>query len=293
MIIEYGFLDSPEDDVNQLKNNYKQFAKAVGDAVLLYIGYNDMEYVVKAGESLWSIAKKFDTTVGDIKKINNLKTNSLSIGQKLIIPKDKELDNYDTYIVKYGDTLYSIANNFKISIESIVSNNNLSNSNLSIGQILLIPKNDLVSDYIIYTIKPGDSLYKIANDNNANIDELIKLNNLTNNLLLIGQKIKIPKKLQNNEEVFIKYSVKPGDSLYSISNKYNIKIDEIKKINLLDNSNLNIGQELLIPINNIYIVKAGDTLSSIAQKYNLTIEQLKSKNNLIDDKLFINQSLKI
>ena len=88
MIIEYGFLDSTGDDVNQLKNNYIKFADAVVTAVSNYIDLPyelGNVYIVKKGDSLYSIAQKYNTTVDELKRKNNLNSNLLSIGQILII----------------------------------------------------------------------------------------------------------------------------------------------------------------------------------------------------------------
>ncbi|MDD6387811.1 MAG: LysM peptidoglycan-binding domain-containing protein [Bacilli bacterium] len=88
MIIEYGFLDSTGDDVNQLKNNYIKFADAVVTAVSNYIDLPyelGNVYIVKKGDSLYSIAQKYNTTVDELKRKNNLSSNLLSIGQILII----------------------------------------------------------------------------------------------------------------------------------------------------------------------------------------------------------------
>lgn len=162
IIVEYGFLDSKGDDVEQLKNNYQKYAKAVVDAVAEYIGIqvNDMYYTVQKGDSLYSIAKKFNTTVDALKDANNLNNNTLAINQILIIPS-KELENNDTYIVMSGDTLYKIANKFNTSINEIKSLNNLTSNILSIGQSLKIPTNNQ-EDYQIYTVVKGDNLYSIA-----------------------------------------------------------------------------------------------------------------------------------
>ena len=88
LTIEYGFLDGKGDDVNQLKENYQKYAEAVVRAVieylnLTYIPVNNNYYVVQSGDTLYSLAKKFNTTVDKLKELNNLVGNILSIGQIL------------------------------------------------------------------------------------------------------------------------------------------------------------------------------------------------------------------
>lgn len=158
---------------------------------------NENIYIVKSGDSLYSIAKRFNTTVDELKKINNLSSNNLSINQKLIIPNNKNNINNNnnivtenTYIVKSGDSLYRIAINFNTTVNELKRINNLSSNNLSIGQKLIIPSN---SSEIVYTVIKGDSLYQIARKFNTTVDEIKKLNNLSSNLLSIGQKLIIKK----------------------------------------------------------------------------------------------------
>ena len=193
--VEYGFLDSKGDDVNLLKNKWQNLAEAVVRAVTQYAGIpyniqdngnNSNTYTVVSGDSLWSIAKKFNTSVDELKKFNNLSSNLLSIGQVLMIPGN----NLDTisYIVKRGDTLYKIANNYSVSVSDIMKLNNLSSNLLSIGQELLIPSNE-VDKNITYVVQNGDTLYKIANKYNTTVNDLINKNGLNSTILSIGQSL--------------------------------------------------------------------------------------------------------
>ena len=136
LIVEYGFTDSNKDDVSQIKNNWEDLAEAVVKALAEYIGVpyvtsDNNYYVVKSGDTLWSIAKKYGTTVDSLKQINNLKSNLISVNQKLLIP-----NNY--YIVKKGDTLYSIAKKYNTTVNNLKTINNLKSDLLSIGQKLIV-----------------------------------------------------------------------------------------------------------------------------------------------------------
>ena len=195
LIIEYGFLDSKGDDVNQLKNNYKNYAEAVVKAVSEYLNIpyntdanysNGENYKVVSGDTLWSIAKKFDTTVNEIKRLNNLSNNLLKVGTTLIIPGGNNTDG--DYTVVSGDTLYSIARRNNISIDRLRELNNLTSDILRVGQVLKLKESN-VNRYIV---KTGDTLYSIANRFNTTVDTIKKLNNLTSNLLSIGSELLIP-----------------------------------------------------------------------------------------------------
>ena len=254
LLVEYGFLDSTGDDVSQLKNNYEELAEAVVKAVASYAGVpytsqTDEYYTVAKGDSLWSIANKFNTTVANLKSLNNLSSNLLQIGQKLKISATKVDQPNEYYTVKKGDTLYSIASSNNLTVQELKDLNNLTSNNLSIGQSLLIKKMPKENTNVTtYTVKSGDTLYSIAKKYNTTVNAITTLNNLTSNTLSIGQTLKIPTSTQNVTEQT--YTVKSGDTLYSIARKYNTTVSDLINRNNLKTSNLSIGQKLIIPNHN-------------------------------------------
>lgn len=147
-----------------------------------------LTYKVKQGDTLYTIALSNNTTVTELKNLNNLTSNTLSIGQTLLLPtKTMELSpDTTTYTVKSGDNLYTISRIYNVSVDDLKKANNLTTNILSIGQTLLIPT---PSKTTIYTVKSGDSLYSIARTYNTTVAELKKRNNLTTNILTIGQKL--------------------------------------------------------------------------------------------------------
>lgn len=302
VIVEYGFVDSTGDDVEQIKNNYEKYAEAVVKAVANYKGINYVAplggdfYTVTKGDTLWSIANKYGITVAELKKLNNLPTNSLSIGQTLKVVSEEETipEDYLIYKVKSGDSLWKIANEYGTTVDTLMSINNLSNNNLTINQQLFIPKTKEsgVESKKTYTVKSGDSLWKIANENNITVDELKNVNNLSSNILSVGQVLIIPEYSTGE----INYVVQSGDNLYSIANKYGVTVDDIKKLNNLSFNLLQIGQILKIPGStnyNTYIVKSGDSLWKIANTYGTTVNKLMNINNLTTNNLTIGQKLLI
>ena len=198
LIVEYGFVDSKEDDVKQIKDNYEQLAEAVVKALCEYIGVTYIppvqidSHVVKSGETLWSIAKKYNTTVDKLKDINNLSSNILTINQVLQLPTGN-ISDITTYTVKKGDTLYSIAKKFNLTVNELKSINNLTTDILSIGQVLNVKPSNVdipkIEEDIIYTVKKGDTLYAISRKYNIPVSEIIELNNLSTTNLSIGQKL--------------------------------------------------------------------------------------------------------
>ncbi len=103
---------------------------------------NVTTYKVNSGDTLYAIAKKYNTTVNAITTLNNLTSNNLSIGQTLKIPTSTQNVTEPTYIVKSGDTLYSIARKYNTTVSELINRNNLKTSALSIGQELIIPNNN-------------------------------------------------------------------------------------------------------------------------------------------------------
>ena len=251
IIIYYGNIDN-EKEATFLKNNLNEIGEAIVIAITSYLNIpytpiNSNYYIVKSGDSLYSIAKKYNTTINELKQLNNLKSNNLSINQVLKIPTNsEEFNKYITYTVQKGDSLYSISKKYNTTVDKIKNINNLTNNALSIGQVLKIPssskeENTTVTNYIV---KSGDSLYSIAKKYNTSIDKIKQLNNLNSNLLSIGQTLKIP---NSNNTTDLTYKVVSGDSLYSIAKKYNTTVDKIKANNNLNSNLLSIGQILKIP----------------------------------------------
>lgn len=115
VIVEYGFIDDKPENAEFLNENYQRLAEAVIRSVMDYKGltytppegYISNTYVVQKGDSLYSIARKLNTTVDELKRLNNLTSNNLSIGQVLRIPSKLVIDDEENiYVVKSGDTIF-------------------------------------------------------------------------------------------------------------------------------------------------------------------------------------------
>ena len=158
-----------------------------------------MKYVVKRGDTLYSISKIYGISVSELIEYNNLKSTNLSIGQELIIPSNNQ------YVVEKGDTLYSISRKTGVSVSDLIIINGLSSTVLQIGQVLNLTstvidipigsscmgRGYVETNYITHTVKKGDNLYSIGRMYGVSVDSIKKLNNLNSNLLNIGQVLKI------------------------------------------------------------------------------------------------------
>lgn len=304
--------------MKKLQNNLLDYGEGVVKAVTEYLGYSYAppsiesvsSYVVKAGDTLYSIANRFNVTVDELKRANNLTSNALTIGQKLIIPAEEEqapsTSDYINYIVKSGDSLYKIANQYGVSVNDIIEFNQLPSTVLSIGQQLLIPTKQETTPSTpstggqYYTVKSGDSLYKIANQFGVTVDSIINFNNLTSTMLSIEQQLFIPTgNVVEEPSNTVQYTVKAGDSLYSIARNYGVTVNQIRELNNLTTELLSIGQVLTIPATTsptdytTYTVQSGDNLYSIASRFNTTVNEIKELNSLTSNLLSVGQVLTI
>ena len=204
-------------------------------------------------------------------------------------PIIRDSKDNETLIIRYGN------------VNNINDSNDIKNrwqemADAVVKAIVVYTGGEEVENNSFYTVKSGDSLYAIARKYNTTVDILKQINNLSSNILSVGQVLRIPSSSTNNDK---NYVVVSGDSLYAIAKKYNTTVDKIKEINNLTSNNLSIGQVLKIPSINAtnnyinYIVVSGDSLYAIARKYNTTVDKIKEMNNLTSNNLSIGQVIKI
>jgi len=247
-----------------------------------------------------------------------------------------------THKVQKGETLFTLSKLYGKSIDELKAMNNLKDAKIFLGQEILIEKPVEVAQHVptekpkvavaekeetTYKVKKGETLSLIARKFDTTQDELISLNQLTNNKILAGQELKVAEQktavasalvsvdasvasqpTSINEPV--NHEVTAGESLFSISKLYNISIDELKAHNNLSTNKLQQGQTLQIPGNAsvttiaatkaksspayaFHKVRSGETLSSIALKYNCSINDIKKWNKKTNDKLSLGDKLKI
>ena len=238
-------------------------------------------YIVKKGDTLIKIARRFGTTVYRLQEDNDLEdAGSLEVGDSLIIRRNKA-EKEDTrledeleeqiYVVKKGDTLFKIAKMFGVTVRELQEMNGLKDvKKLKIGDSLIIrgdkavPEETILGDKRgnleerIYIVKRGDTLFKIAERFGTTVERIQKDNDLKNtkkleigdSLIIRGDKA-VPKetilgdKRGNLEEKI--YIVKRGDTLFKIAERFGTTVERIRKDNDLKNTKkLEIGDSLII-----------------------------------------------
>ena len=298
-------------------------------------------YTVKAGDSLWGISQTYGTTVNNLKQINNLSSNVIYVGQVLKLKQQSNSTSNqtpqsttDTYTVQSGDTLWGIANTHDTTVNNLKQINDLTSDTIYVGQVLKLkqrsttqqessqPSQSNSSDF--YTVKAGDSLWKIAMGNDLTVSHLKQMNNLTTNTIYVGQQLRI-KEGQTNSQASQSnsqtnqssqnagtYTVKAGDTLWGIANDHDTTVNALKQNNHLSSDTIYVGQVLSLgqtastgshsqstastqssTSDGTYTVKSGDTLWSIANANDMTVAQLKQKNDLSNDTIYVGQTLNV
>ncbi len=166
-----------------------------------------LNYYVQPGDSLYTIAARYGTTVSALMQSNGLWSSNIVPGQALRINTPS---SSSAYTVRPGDTLYLIAQRYGTTVEALKQTNNLSSNYLTVGRQLIIPKNGSSSNPTTsYQVKYGDTLFLIAKRYGIGLDELLRVNNMTNQSTIYpGQTVKIPAASnQNNGNSSGKYNL--------------------------------------------------------------------------------------
>lgn len=167
-------------------------------------------YTVKNGDNLWEISKKFNVSIDDIKKVNNLKNKKIKVGMKLEIPENtsKKLNNKNQtkneamttkyHTVKKGENLFRIANKYKISVDELKRLNNMNNNNLTVGQKLIVKKSEKPTENLsVRTDERVPLITSISTDKDIKAEEIEELKanedlsklNITERILLFAKKM--------------------------------------------------------------------------------------------------------
>ncbi len=218
VLVETGFISNPTEEKLLFQRSHQdKLAKALAKAIAQYFEENPPEgtlfanrnkarkHTVQRGDSLSAIASKYETSIEAIKATNNLKSNSLAVGQVITIPYRGTSSSISapaasktartetiTHTVKRGDYLGKIASTYNVSVSTIKHENNLRSDTLKLGQKLKITVNQKDRPVRKYTVRRGDYLGKIASKHDVTIDSVRNANRLRSDELAVGQVLIIP-----------------------------------------------------------------------------------------------------
>lgn len=247
-------------------------------------------HIVEQGNTLFSIAKKYNVTMQSIKDANALTDDELKVGQKLRIPSKSEFmqkpseKNVEFYQVQKGDTKWRIATLYKISVDELNAlNPDLKGDDLKEGSYIWVPSKEVDVDqkvkesfqqtqeneYIYHVVKEGEGLFRIAVFYSTTQEEIEKLNPDAVKLLRPGMLLKIPGKKKDR---FITHNVEKGDTVYGITKKYNVSEEDLLLLNPDLKDGLKLGTLLYIkPIGGDKIIENNPINQQIKTKSDKTI----------------------
>lgn len=221
--------------------------------------------------------------------------------------------SYQTYIIQEGDILGSIASSFGVTISELKEWNNLESDKIMAGQKLKIYSDKKVSNIKekteFHTVEEGENLSVIADMYGVSVSNLREWNDIEDDIIYTGQKIYVVKRTNSEKNTSKKlktHTVKEGENLSIIADKYGISVADLMEWNDLSDDVITPGQVLNLSASKTtksktdkkestktYKVKKGDTLQSIADEFSISVSNLKKWNGLEDDTIYIGQELKL
>lgn len=214
-------------------------------------------YTIRPGDTLFSLARRFNTSIQDIVNANpGIDPNNLQIGQQICIPvapTPRPCPGGFLYTIRAGDTFFSIARRFGISVDALIAANpGVDPNRLQIGQQICVPAPAPppfpCPGGFLYTIRAGDTFFSLARRFGTTVDALIAANpGVDPDRLQIGQQICIPVP-RPRPCPGRTYTIQPGDTFFSIARRFGTSVEALVAANPgVDPNRLQIGQVICLP----------------------------------------------
>lgn len=299
-------------------------------------------HVVAAGENLWTIARRYDTTVAALMSANGLTSDALRPGTTLQVPTAGATTApaaaaTATHVVEPGDSLWSLARRYDTTVASLMAVNALADDALRPGLELTVPSSaaapapaasaaaaapapastapaPTTAPTTSVTVRAGDSLYEIALAQGVSVDDLIAWNDLDGTLIKPGQVLALQPPANAPAAAPLVVHVASGDSLWTLARRHGTTVEALAASNGISaNGTLRVGQALTVPGQYAAVhatsgaagadvggaaaaeirVVPGDNLWKIARQHNTTVASLMALNGLPHDRLVVGQTLRV
>lgn len=250
-------------------------------------------YVVRRDDTLSEIALRHRVSVSHLRRLNDLKSDTIRPGQKIHLRRESSVGQTATHTVRRGDTLSKIALRYDTTVRSLRELNGLLSDRIAVGVVLRVATTPPVEEQepLEYTVRRGDTLSKIALRFEVGLRLLRRLNGLKSDTIRPGQKLKLrPTLLEEGVHV-----VQQGETLSGIALRFGIKLEVLRELNGLEGSKILTGQKLRLKVTPTatHIVERGDALWEIARAYGMSVSELKELNGLATDRIYPGQELKL
>ncbi|HBR82523.1 MAG TPA: muramidase, partial [Enterococcus sp.] len=332
------------------------------------------KYTVQSGDSVWGISNKYGITMAQLIEWNNIKNNFVYPGQQLIVSNggssntgantgntsgsnssnssSSNTASGTKYTVKAGDSVWSVSNKYGITMAQLIQWNNIQNNFIYPGQQLTVSNSGSTnsassntgssantnnsssantgssSSQGTYTVKAGESVWSVANKNGITMNQLIEWNNIKNNFIYPGQTLIVAKCNSTNTNTGsttsaakpntpntsattstsssgnTMYTVKAGESVWSVANKHHITMDQLIEWNNIKNNFIYPGQQVIVKKGSsqttnqqspagskTYTVKSGESVWGVADSHGITMAQLIEWNNIKNNFIYPGQTL--
>ena len=332
------------------------------------------KYTVQSGDSVWKISNDHGITMAQLIEWNNIKNNFVYPGQQLIVSNggssntgantgntsgsnssnssSSNTASGTKYTVKAGDSVWSVSNKYGITMAQLIQWNNIQNNFIYPGQQLTVSNSGSTnsassntgssantnnsssvntgssSSQGTYTVKAGESVWSVANKNGITMNQLIEWNNIKNNFIYPGQQLIVKGGTSANTNTGsttsaakpntpntsattstsssgnTMYTVKAGESVWSVANKHHITMDQLIEWNNIKNNFIYPGQQVIVKKGSsqttnqqspagskTYTVKSGESVWGVADSHGITMAQLIEWNNIKNNFIYPGQTL--